>query len=179
MRVKNPSGIIMRIAVILLCLVLFSAHLASGMFARYTTSASANGGARVAKLDFSRVSSTLDSIDDDGTVHYTVTVNNSSESLFSYDLIITLGRSSNNFNPADFLQSVTIDGYTEAPEVSDDKLTYTFNDAGHIGAADPTQVHQLSIKFYHTIFSSGSANFMRNYQLQFPLTVSLKVAQLD
>lgn len=49
MRAKNLSGIVMRISVILLCLVLFSSHLASGMFARYTVSDSEGGNAHAAK----------------------------------------------------------------------------------------------------------------------------------
>ena len=51
MRVKKLSGIVMRIAVILLCLVLFSAHLASGMFARYSTTAEGQDTARTAKYN--------------------------------------------------------------------------------------------------------------------------------
>lgn len=56
MNEKRLSGIVMRITVVLLCLVLFSSHLASGMFARYTVSASEEDTARAAKYGVKIVS---------------------------------------------------------------------------------------------------------------------------
>jgi len=49
---RDHSNWVIRLAGILLCLTLFSMHLTSGLYARYTTSASGGDSARVAAFGF-------------------------------------------------------------------------------------------------------------------------------
>lgn len=83
MKVKNLSGIVMRIAAVLICLVLFSAHLASGMFARYTVSGGGDGSANVASYHVEIVpadnnqSDALGTTSNSGDVSYRFMVDNS------------------------------------------------------------------------------------------------------
>lgn len=127
MRVKNPSGIIMRIAIILLCLVLFSAHLASGMFARYTVAGNGTAASRAAKIDL-KVTSAQTGLDDDGK--YAFSVKNDSEVAFSYDLVVTFSDfSASGFHIVDYIDSVTLKDSTDTAltaAVSADGMTYTF-----------------------------------------------------
>lgn len=50
---KRPVNWMLRIAAILLCLVSASLYLVTGLYARYTTSATGSDGARVAKFEIS------------------------------------------------------------------------------------------------------------------------------
>lgn len=50
---REKINIPMCIACVLLCLTLFSCHLCSGLYARYTTVATGSDGARVARFDVS------------------------------------------------------------------------------------------------------------------------------
>lgn len=89
MRVKRLSGIVMRIAVVLLCLVLFSAHLASGMFARYSTSASSDASVRAAKYQVQIIPVTTGGLtfNETGEGTYQFRVSNKSEVPVSYTLV--------------------------------------------------------------------------------------------
>lgn len=86
MKVNNLSGIVIRVAAILICLVLFSSHLASGMFARYTTGASNSGNARVAKFEVNVIEKEALALDTNGNGTYQFLVKNNSETGFRYDI---------------------------------------------------------------------------------------------
>lgn len=66
-RRSRYANCIMRIAAVLFCLVLVSLHLVSGLFARYTTTASGSDGARVAKF---RITESL--VNEDNSVFVSV-----------------------------------------------------------------------------------------------------------
>lgn len=87
------GSILMRVAAVLVCLVLVSVHLMSGMYAKYSTTGSSSDEARVAKLDVD-VEGEVNGLSIDATTgadgNYVVTVKNNSEVTVRYDIIVTL-----------------------------------------------------------------------------------------
>lgn len=89
---KNPSrvNIPMCAAGVLLCLTLFSIHLTSGLYAKYTATATGSDSARVAKFeitttdDSKAISVTTGAANNDS--EYTFTIENQSEVAVEYTL---------------------------------------------------------------------------------------------
>ena len=78
-------------ALILLCLVLVSSHLTSGLYARYTSSSTGSDSARVAKFAVETSGadeniSVKTGTSDPDTTSYTITIENKSEVAVSYQL---------------------------------------------------------------------------------------------
>lgn len=99
---RKPSGrppmrlgsLMIRVALILLCLVMISIHLMSGMYARYTTKGSGGDDARVAKFEVLTegdakglvlTSASIDSASGD----YKITITNNSEVAVTYTVTAT------------------------------------------------------------------------------------------
>lgn len=85
-RPMQVGDVVVRVALLLLCLVMVSAYMTSGLLARYTTSAQASDTARVAKFDVqvtgnNNVTVTADSAADNT---YTLTITNASEVAVRY-----------------------------------------------------------------------------------------------
>lgn len=81
------------LAGILLCLTVVSVRLAFGIFARYSTTASAEDDARVARFDVDITGETQNPVFAYGTTEgdaFTITVENLSEVAVAYDVIVTL-----------------------------------------------------------------------------------------
>ena len=96
-RTGNKPNIPFSIAVVLICLLMFSMYLTSGMLARYTTSASFSDSARVAKFDVGATSSITNmkfdyrggafkAVDEQGGV---IVVNNVEQTVHPYSLTVT------------------------------------------------------------------------------------------
>lgn len=93
---KKPSGnlgsMMMRIAMVCLCLVLLSFHLMGGLLAKYTSSGNDDDSARVAKFhlvvdgDPDAVTVTAGTSNNSDT--YTITVNNDSEVAVEYTITV-------------------------------------------------------------------------------------------
>jgi len=88
MKKNRRINIPMRIASILLCLVLFSVYMTSGMLAKYTTGGSGRDQGRVAKFSVSAAADNANYVFTQGeetpVKSYTVTVNNPSEVAVRY-----------------------------------------------------------------------------------------------
>ena len=91
------GGILIRAALILLCLVLLSVYLMDGLYARYKTSGDGADSARVAKFDvdvkFKDGENRVDFVTaklayDQATGTYTIVVDNNSEVAICYDIYI-------------------------------------------------------------------------------------------
>ena len=86
------GSLMIRVALILLCLVMISIHLMSGMYARYTTKGSGGDDARVAKFeveitgDSNAVAVDCAKITDNA---YSITISNTSEVAVRYTLKAT------------------------------------------------------------------------------------------
>ena len=96
-RTGNKPNIPFSIAVVLICLLMFSMYLTSGMLARYTTSASFSDSARVAKFDVGATSSITNmkfdyrggafkAVGEQGGV---IVVNNVEQTVHPYSLTVT------------------------------------------------------------------------------------------
>lgn len=92
---RRPSGnIMMRLAAVLFCLVMFSTYLMGGLFARYTAKAGGNDNARVAKFDVKTSGpkgvEVLYSQGDSG--EYLLEVQNGSEVAISYTVTVVVDK---------------------------------------------------------------------------------------
>lgn len=81
--IKTP--LIFRIGVVLLCAMLLSCHMMSGLYARYSATVMDSDNARVAKFDV-----TTDCVYDDVTEEYTLTITNNSEVTVAYTVSYTI-----------------------------------------------------------------------------------------
>jgi hypothetical protein len=89
---KTTTGpLLLRIALILLCMTLFSTSMLSGLYAKYTAKNNGEDSARVAKFnvtaDWEDVTVVASSVQTNGEYQFTVT--NNSEVAITYDLVIT------------------------------------------------------------------------------------------
>lgn len=136
---KTKLNIPMVAALILLLMTMISVHMTSGLYARYTTSASGTDSARVAKFD---VDSAV-SRNDDGT--YTLTVTNKSEVAVEYSIVVEMNDhwsvtvDGEKMTPATGTASVTFenDSWILAPDSAPDTLLLTFEVANWRGLTKP------------------------------------------
>lgn len=90
---NRHSNWILRLAGILFCLTLFSVHLTSGLYARYTTSASGSDSARVARFDIKQTGELMQLIELDvwpgfTSEDYTIVLENNSEVAVAYTVSV-------------------------------------------------------------------------------------------
>ena len=86
MRTKKKLPSALSIAAVLLCLVLVTAHFTSGMYARFVTSAGANGNGRAAEFDVSATQNLAEvKASEDG---YQITFTNNSNVPVTYEAVI-------------------------------------------------------------------------------------------
>lgn len=112
MRIKHMSNVIFRVALILLCLVLFSAHLSSGMLAKYTSAGVGDDVSRVAHPEYTVTSTqTGPTITSAGLGTYDFTVTNTGE--ITADLSLYIYLMSDTLNSAQLTKAfsnVTVNG---------------------------------------------------------------------
>ena len=153
MKVKNLSGIVMRIAAVLICLVLFSAHLASGMFARYVISAKEDSSARVASYHVEIVpadnnqSDALGATSNNGDVSYRFIVDNSKTDVaVKYSLSVAFYDSVTD-TALDKFNNVKIDNF-DPVEIKDEpdsnRHVYVFDITDELKPHSTSAVHTLT-----------------------------------
>ena len=155
----KPSGrppmrlgsLMIRIALILLCLVMISVHMMSGMYARYTTSGTGSDDARVAKFDVKVNGSddvTIDcKVGEDGT--YEITVNNESEAAVSYKISVSHGAVDGVSSSLNNNSGVLAPGTTT--QAKDHVLTFTVDWAKFTADVENAASKTVSFKFTVTI----------------------------
>lgn len=89
------GGILLRVALVLLCLVLLSVYLMKGLYARYQTTGNGSDSARVAKFDVvvsgePQESDIVCTAMPSGNGTYTVTIENQSEVAVHYELSVEI-----------------------------------------------------------------------------------------
>lgn len=151
-KATRKTPFIFYVGMTLLCLVLFSTYLTSGLYARYTTAATSEDNARVAKFDVTNSITDSQKADiklnfynsDMLTDDFKFTVKSNSEVSVKYNVIVTLPEGT-----YDWL-SITLDG-VETTYIEDN--VFTFYD---VYSFDPTasedKVHTLTFaikKSYH------------------------------
>lgn len=150
MRVNKLSGIIMRVTAVLICLVLFSAHLASGMFAKYTAGASEESSARVAKFYVEVKESSALTFDNSGNGTYQFYVyNQDSEVAFQYDIVVKIKAAdpSGIFDASDIANACTdvkLNGSDGTYSASNN--SYTFSVADTLKPGTDSEVYTLTFK---------------------------------
>ena len=134
---KQKVNIPMCAALVLLLLTMISIHMTSGLYARYTSTATATDSARVAKFD---VEAAVTATATNG--EYTLTVNNKSEVAVKYKVIVTF----NEVLPEADTLAITLSGAKTTTLDATQKI-YTFTNVDDwklAPGADPVE-HTLTI----------------------------------
>lgn len=188
MRVNKLSGIVIRLAAILMCLVLFSSHLASGMFARYTTGASGTGSSRVAKVDVRVIEKDPLSLDNLGNGSYKFLVKNNSETAFQYVIKLRIASTSEYlslFSPSGISSACTDVKLTDASgtitgNVTSDDSLYTFAVTEPLKPDSESDVYTLTFKATDLVGNaSDSADPFTSYHIPINFLVSVKGIQVN
>ena len=150
---KAKMNIPMCAACILLCLTLFSIHLTSGLYAKYTAKGNGSDEARVAKFDVDIKGSGADAIDVNCTTtsdSCTIAVTNNSEVAVKYEMIVSdLTGITATFNEGKNSGILAANGDTETHT-----LTFSVSNWESIGAllkTDPEETAVVSLPFTVTI----------------------------
>ena len=127
---KAKLNIPMCAALVLLLLTMISVHLTSGLYARYTTTATGSDSARVAKF---KVECTVaENITDDKEGTFTVTVQNLSEVAIEYDILVNSDRLTAKIGGND-------------PTSTEDNLMTFKNSTWCLGPGQTEKVHTLEL----------------------------------
>ena len=159
---------------VLLCLVLFSAHLTSGLYARYTSTSSAGDNARVAKFDVSSANTNTADVDFNINLDFfdpqmqsdyiEFEVSSSSEVTVSYDVILILPEGMVELIEAGILV-ISLDE-NATPTVDGTNRTVIF-DAGTFNAAvDQARTHKLTFSFKEGSVISDTIEIKENATLR-------------
>lgn len=185
MRANNLSGIVLRVAAVLLCLVLFSAHLASGMFAKYSVGTSESNDAQVAKIDVSAVETQALTLDNDGNATYKFLVKNNSEVAYQYDVCVRIATTSEYaeiFDPSEIAgacSDIKLNDVSGTLSASGSK--YTFSVSDYIAPDSESDEYVLTFKATDLLRiadeSSGSAASYNDVPIK--LSVSAKGTQVN
>ena len=160
-----PVGSLMiRIAAAMLCLVLLSFHMLSGLYARYTTSGKGEDTARVAKFDVQVVGDNAKDISissvTSSSSFYQFTIANNSEVAVKYDLTCTIV-------PRDT-------GYQYKP----DAIVGIFNtNNGELAPGAASDSHTLTIQVDWATFTQNVTGSSVTANLAY--TVTVHVEQID
>lgn len=120
---KNKKvNIPIRIASVMLCLVLFSLYMTSGMFAKYTTGGNGKGNGRVAKFSVTATDAgeseyVFDQAKQQPDGSYAVTVKNDSEVAVRYTIILRFSEDIPNYLTITPDENVTV-----SPDENDKKV---------------------------------------------------------
>lgn len=115
----SSGGVLMRIALVLLCLVMLSVHLMGSLFARYTTAGNGADSARVAafSVDVNGAPENLNinvlSSSESGS--YVITIENDSEVAVRYTISVAVTPVNNQFDAASIAATLDTDTGILAP----------------------------------------------------------------
>ena len=151
------GSVMMRIALVLLCMVMISFHLMGSMYARYTTKGSGSDDARVAKFDVKVTGDSnavrVDCAQSTDNV-YTITIQNLSEVAVSYEIkVVTSVNGGSKLFDTDGV-AVTVDqqnGSLAVDTQAERKLTFTVNDWSKITENMAGESGEVTLKFSVTI----------------------------
>ena len=129
MKKKIPTSMVA--AAVLLCLILFSAHYTTGMYARYITRAAGDDLARAAAFRVSAAPTSSDAvvIKDNGEGSYGVTIRNDGEVAVRYVAVVT----SKDRDANELFQTIVLRGELEPQK--DKTLVLPFDFSGYTGTA--------------------------------------------
>lgn len=181
---KKLSSIVIRTTVVLLCLVLFSSHLASGMFARYTVSADQHGTASVAKYGVKVISSQsgdpLDNADVNGNVNYVFKVDNSTSEVAVIITKIKVVISDVN----DLHNGVKLNGFDASEKISEsESVTYVFDQALFLSPGSTSDEFSLSFNiassWKETTDNTLAADTITVNNTNYPVSILVDAEQVN
>ena len=169
---KTSTGpLLLRIALILLCMVAFSTSMLAGLYARYTAKGRGDDTARVAKFDVNvegiSENVTVDASQGETSGTYTFTVKNDSEVAITYDLVITFEKAL----PAGV--SVSLQGETGIP----DGNTVTFSDVANLAPASADSTRTLTFTLNLNTFTENASGLSVTETVNF--TATIRCTQID
>ena len=172
---KKPLKLntMLKLAGILLCLVLATTHLASNLYAKYTSSDSGGDSARVAvwnveasgssasdvKIDLATAATNNSTVSDT----YALTVTNKSEVASNYDIIVVFDKAL-----SDEITLTLDDGAKTATPT--DKKEFVFSNVGQLGVGNTSAAHTLT-------FAANYADVDVDYSYEFNVKVDFE--QID
>lgn len=163
---RKPSGrppmrlgsLMIRVALILLCLVMISIHLMGGMYAKYTTKGSGGDDARVAKFDVDITGDPVDLVvsctENPQTGTYKITVDNISEVAVRYTISVTtdIAAGSLYFDKSAVNAVLDVDkGALPVSGTGTHELTFTVNDWSAITQSMSGDSGEITLNFTVTI----------------------------
>ena len=166
---------------VLLCLVLFSAHLTSGLYARYTSTATSSDSARVARFDVASAKNTekvdfkidLDFFDPQKQSDYIeFDVFSSSEVAVRYDVVLVLPEGMVELIEAGILV-ISLDENVPPKTVDGTNHTVIFDADTFNAAVDQARTHKL------TFFFEEDAVLNNTIEIKGPATLRVRVEQVD
>ena len=188
MKKNRPFGIIARVACVLLCLVLFSAHLCSGMFARYTTGGEVTSSAPAAALNVTndRVTTAAFTGYNKYATH-TFKVANNSEVAMGYDAVIRFYTTNDYLTIygsdmlSRFVTDLTIDGTPVTGAYNGKAYEFKLSNAGQLAPGDSVEhnvafvLHPLTV----TDEDLGSSNVYNNMTIPVGFDAYVMSWQID
>ena len=165
---------------VLLCLVLFSAHLTSGLYARYTSTATSSDSARVARFDVASAKKTdvdfkidLDFFDPQKQSDYIeFDVSSSSEVAVRYDVVLVLPEGMVELIE-DGILVISLDGDAVPTAIDKENQTVTFSAGTFNAAVDQARTHKL------TFFFEEDAVLNNTIEIEGSATLRVRVEQVD
>ena len=169
---KTTTGpLLLRIALILLCMTLFSTSMLSGLYAKYTAKNNGEDSARVAKFNVEAAGLsgdiTVNASQADAAGTYQFTVTNHSEVAITYDLVITFPG-----GIPDYLQ-------TSLPDKAAVKSgnTITFSDVASLAPATADTPRTLTFTVDLEKFTQPAAG--ESYEETLTFTATIRCTQID
>ena len=202
MRANRLSSILMRIAFLLFCLVLFSMHILSGTFAKFTVSAKGEGAARTAGFDTSIIpqypgaADPIQLTDAAGNVSYRFNVDNrGTEVSVKYGIVVEFSDCYDGdykiADVEDMFTNVKLNGSVYNSCESEDviggdigRLCYYFNDVGILGpgekSGDYNLTFNISPSFKETTdITLDDGSIYIDYSNRFPIRIYVRAEQVD
>lgn len=159
----------MRLVAVLICFLLVSFHLMTGLYAKYSSTATGSDSARVAKFqvvvtgDAANISVACTQMPGDEAV-YAITVENDSEVAVKYDVIVTL------FTAIPGV-SLTLDGET-GTQIGSDPTQLKFENLGQFTPNDPTaKEHTLTFQVNWNDFTAAKTGSTATENFTFSIAV--------
>ncbi|MBO4879299.1 MAG: hypothetical protein J5544_03490 [Clostridia bacterium] len=150
-RKKTSKGILIDVALLLVCLLCITTCISSGILARYTTGANGRDGAKLAKFSVSASAEP----DPNDPMEYSVTVVNGSETAVRYSLELVFDQ------PVEGIITVNVNG----KEYGASGNTISLPALGILGAAGKTEQIELSFTANNLTVPINFDTFVRFEQI--------------
>lgn len=159
----------MRLVAVLICILLVSFHLMTGLYAKYSSTATGSDSARVAKFqvvvtgDAANISVACTQMPGNEAA-YEITVENASEVAVKYDVIVTLSAAVPGV-------TLTLDGIPGA-QIDSDPKRLKFENLGQFTPNDSTvKEHTLTFQVNWNLFTAEQTGSTAEENFTFSITV--------